>query len=133
MPRLKRASQKGLICGAGLSIQTVSGDVIHITESEVSISPSAQVVSRYPTHHEQATLIPVAEDISLIHLPSNVRWVLIVEKEVHTILHFNHLLHSRLGRISDASSITLHAAPCLETRKWNYDNRTIHCLTRLLC
>ena len=36
--RPKRASQKGLICGAGLSIHTVSGDVIHITESEVRAS-----------------------------------------------------------------------------------------------
>ena len=34
----KRASPKGLICGAGLSIHTVSGNVIHITESEVRIS-----------------------------------------------------------------------------------------------
>lgn len=34
----KRASQKGLICGAGLTIHTVSGGVIHITESEVTAS-----------------------------------------------------------------------------------------------
>ncbi|KAI9509183.1 DNA topoisomerase IV alpha subunit [Russula earlei] len=57
-----RASPKGLICGSGLSIHTVSGNVIHITESE-------------------GTLIPAAEDILSLEVPNSVNWVLIVEKE----------------------------------------------------
>ncbi|KAI9442430.1 Spo11/DNA topoisomerase VI subunit A [Lactarius indigo] len=54
--------QKGLICGGGLSIRTVGGDVIHVTESE-------------------GTLIPVAEDIASLDFSNNVDWVLVVEKE----------------------------------------------------
>ncbi|KAI0256197.1 Spo11/DNA topoisomerase VI subunit A [Lactifluus subvellereus] len=57
-----RASPKGLICGAGLSIHTVRGEVIQIAETE-------------------GTLIPVAEDILSLDFPNNVKWVLIVEKE----------------------------------------------------
>ncbi|KAH9057321.1 Spo11/DNA topoisomerase VI subunit A [Lactarius vividus] len=57
-----RASPKGLICGGGLSIRTVGGDVIHVTESEV-------------------TLIPVPEDIASFDFSNKIDWVLVVEKE----------------------------------------------------
>ncbi|KAH9176657.1 Spo11/DNA topoisomerase VI subunit A [Lactarius sanguifluus] len=57
-----RASPKGLICGGGLSIRTVGGDVIHVTESE-------------------GTLIPVPEDIASFDFSNKIDWVLVVEKE----------------------------------------------------
>ncbi|KAH9083770.1 DNA topoisomerase IV alpha subunit [Lactarius deliciosus] len=57
-----RASPKGLICGGGLSIRTVGGDVIHVTESE-------------------GTLIPVLEDIASFDFSNKIDWVLVVEKE----------------------------------------------------
>ncbi|KAH9040040.1 Spo11/DNA topoisomerase VI subunit A [Lactarius pseudohatsudake] len=57
-----RASPKGLICGGGLSIRTVGGDVIRVTESE-------------------GTLIPVPEDIASFDFSNKIDWVLVVEKE----------------------------------------------------
>ncbi|KAF8271257.1 Spo11/DNA topoisomerase VI subunit A [Lactarius quietus] len=57
-----RASPKGLICGGGLSIRTISGEVIQVTESE-------------------GTLIPVAEDIASLDFSKNINWVLVIEKE----------------------------------------------------
>lgn len=46
-----RASPKGLICSGGLSIRTVGGDVIHVTESEVRSPPPLQSFERYSIRH----------------------------------------------------------------------------------
>lgn len=46
-----RASPKGLICGGGLSIRTIGGDVIHVMESEVRFLPPLQSFERYSIRH----------------------------------------------------------------------------------
>ncbi|EDR11599.1 topoisomerase acting in meiosis, partial [Laccaria bicolor S238N-H82] len=57
-----RASTKGLISGAGLTIQLLSGEVIQLIDTEGSI-------------------IPAGEDIESFSVDEDVAWVLIVEKE----------------------------------------------------
>ncbi|KAF8499812.1 Spo11/DNA topoisomerase VI subunit A [Russula emetica] len=94
-----RASPKGLICGAGLSIHTISGNVIHIMESE-------------------GTLIPVAEDISSLHIPKNVKWVLIIEKEAvfQTLRQLCFIQHP-YWRLGAGIMITGKGYPDLATRQ----------------
>lgn len=76
------------------------------------------------------TLIPVAEDIISIELSKNVKWVLIVEKEVHTqsVLLLPNIKNDllRLGCFSNAPSIVLYTTPILATRSRNHDNRIVH-------
>ncbi|KAJ7691276.1 Spo11/DNA topoisomerase VI subunit A, partial [Mycena rosella] len=57
-----RATSKGLICGSGLVIHLVSGETVHVNDSEGS-------------------LIPVGEDIESIEVGDDVDWVLLVEKD----------------------------------------------------
>jgi len=65
-----------LICGSGLSINLLSGDVIHCNDTE-------------------ATLIPAGEDIKTFSLNDGLAWVLIVEKEAV----FQTLCQLRLTRL----------------------------------
>ncbi|KIK67493.1 hypothetical protein GYMLUDRAFT_69672 [Collybiopsis luxurians FD-317 M1] len=57
-----RATSKGTFCGAVLSIQLSSGEIIHGNDSE-------------------ASLIPVGEDIETFNVDADLAWVLIVEKD----------------------------------------------------
>ncbi|KAJ7594564.1 DNA topoisomerase IV alpha subunit [Mycena floridula] len=56
-----RATSKGLVCGSGLSIELVNGEIIHASDTEPS-------------------LIPVGEDVRMFNV-NGVSWVLIVEKD----------------------------------------------------
>ncbi|KJA20085.1 hypothetical protein HYPSUDRAFT_839020 [Hypholoma sublateritium FD-334 SS-4] len=57
-----RSSSKGLICGSGLSITLLSGEVICCNDTEGS-------------------LIPAGEDVEAFSVDDTVAWVLLVEKE----------------------------------------------------
>ncbi|KAI0958728.1 hypothetical protein AcV7_004458 [Taiwanofungus camphoratus] len=57
-----RAASKGLVCGHGLAIQLDHGEIVHVNDSEGS-------------------LIPVGEEISRFEVDDSLSWVLIVEKE----------------------------------------------------
>ncbi|PPQ90548.1 hypothetical protein CVT25_015862 [Psilocybe cyanescens] len=57
-----RSSSKGLICGSGLMITLISGEIIYCHDSE-------------------GTLIPPGEDIETFGIDEDVAWILVVEKE----------------------------------------------------
>ncbi|KAF8232202.1 DNA topoisomerase IV, alpha subunit [Tricholoma matsutake] len=57
-----RATSKGLICGAGLTIHLITGETVKVNDTE-------------------GVLIPVGEDIASFSADDNISWVLIVEKE----------------------------------------------------
>ncbi|KAI0356160.1 DNA topoisomerase IV alpha subunit [Trametes cingulata] len=69
-----RASSKGLICGAGLTIHLHSGEAVELSSSESS-------------------LIPHSEDIERFETSGDLAWVLVVEKEAV----FQTLCRLRLG------------------------------------
>lgn len=94
-----RASPKGLICSGGLSIRTVGGDVIHVTESE-------------------GTLIPVPEDIASFDFSNKIDWVLVVEKEAvfQTLRQLCFVRHP-FSRRGTGVMITGKGYPDLATRQ----------------
>ncbi|KAN0091017.1 Spo11/DNA topoisomerase VI subunit A [Tylopilus felleus] len=57
-----RATSKGLVCGSGLIIHLLDGQVLLVNDSE-------------------GMLIPAGEDIERFEVTSDVRWVLVIEKE----------------------------------------------------
>ncbi|KAJ7141475.1 Spo11/DNA topoisomerase VI subunit A [Mycena epipterygia] len=57
-----RATSKGLVCGSGLMMHLVSGEKVHVNNTE-------------------GALIPVGEDIESFTVGEDVEWVLIVEKD----------------------------------------------------
>ncbi|KAF8198101.1 Spo11/DNA topoisomerase VI subunit A [Pholiota molesta] len=58
-----RSSSKGVVCGSGLTITLLSGEIMHCNDAE-------------------GTLIPAGEDIQSFSIDEEVAWVLVVEKEV---------------------------------------------------
>jgi len=75
-----RATSKGLICGAGLTIHLVTGDTIEVNDTE-------------------GTLIPVGEDIESFNADESISWVLVVEKEAvfQTLCRLRLATHSSLS------------------------------------
>ncbi|KAI9572046.1 DNA topoisomerase IV alpha subunit [Boletus coccyginus] len=57
-----RATSKGLVCGSGLIIHLLDGQVLRVNDSE-------------------GTLIPAGEDIERFEVDSDMSWVLVIEKE----------------------------------------------------
>ncbi|KAF8552513.1 DNA topoisomerase IV, alpha subunit [Imleria badia] len=57
-----RATSKGLVCGSGLIIHLLDGQVLRVNDSE-------------------GMLIPAGEDIERFEVKNDVRWVLVIEKE----------------------------------------------------
>ncbi|KAG1864056.1 Spo11/DNA topoisomerase VI subunit A [Suillus tomentosus] len=74
-----RAASKGLICGTGLTIHLLEGEVISINDSE-------------------GTLIPTGETIERFELKEDISWVLVVEKEAvfQTLCRFQFASHQSL-------------------------------------
>ncbi|KAG1777544.1 Spo11/DNA topoisomerase VI subunit A [Suillus placidus] len=75
-----RAASKGLICGTGLTIHLLEGDVISINDLE-------------------GTLIPTGETIERFELKGDISWVLVVEKEAvfQTLCRFQFASHRSLS------------------------------------
>ncbi|TFK44213.1 Spo11/DNA topoisomerase VI subunit A [Crucibulum laeve] len=71
-----RATSKGLICGSGLTIQLLSGELVQANDTE-------------------GTLIPVGEDIQSFGVDKDISWVLIVEKDAvfQTLCRLNIVDH----------------------------------------
>ncbi|KAG1742915.1 Spo11/DNA topoisomerase VI subunit A [Suillus lakei] len=74
-----RAASKGLICGTGLTIYFLEGEVISINDLE-------------------GTLIPTGETIERFELKGDISWVLVVEKEAvfQTLCRFQFASHRSL-------------------------------------
>ncbi|KAG2079070.1 DNA topoisomerase IV, alpha subunit [Suillus decipiens] len=91
-----RAASKGLICGAGLTIHLLEGEVISINDLEVS-SFSRKTSPDFGCSCE-GTLIPAGETIERFDLKGNISWVLVVEKEAvfQTLCRFQFASHQSL-------------------------------------
>ncbi|KAI0312313.1 Spo11/DNA topoisomerase VI subunit A [Amylostereum chailletii] len=76
-----RASLKGLLCGTGLRIHTVDGDVLVATNSEARSSLTLLKPIESDGFVPQPILVPMAQDVSRFELDPDISWVLIVEKE----------------------------------------------------
>ena len=115
---IQRATSKGLICGAGLTIHLITGETIKVNDTEVR--EAAAHFNSFWLIVNQGVLIPVGEDVASYSADDSISWVLIVEKEVTRMLYCYEVdYHVFLGNLPDIVQGRPNYAS-ISTRSWTH-------------